>query len=74
VVPDAAPHADEGLWSLVLALPAQQRAAVALRFYEGLSVAETAAALGCSTGTVKSNTSRGLAALRRLATGTALAG
>ncbi|CUR61088.1 Sigma-70, region 4 type 2 [metagenome] len=74
VLPDAAPHADEGLWSLVLALPAQQRAAVALRFYEGLSVAETAAVLGCSTGTVKSNTSRGLAALRRLATGAALAG
>ena len=31
----------------------------------GAYVAETAAALGCSTGTVKSNTSRGLAALRR---------
>lgn len=55
------------LWDLVLALPPQQRAAVALRYYEQLSVAETAAVLGCSTGTVKSNTSRGLAALRRLA-------
>ena len=53
------------LWDLVLALPPQQRAAVALRYYEQLSVAETAAVLGCSTGTVKSNTSRGLAALRR---------
>jgi RNA polymerase sigma-70 factor (sigma-E family) len=53
------------LWDLVLALPPQQRAAVALRYYEQLSVAETAAVLGCSTGTVKSNASRGLAALRR---------
>jgi RNA polymerase sigma-70 factor (sigma-E family) len=57
------------LWDLVLALPPQQRAAVALRYYEQLSVAETAAVLGCSTGTVKSNTSRGIAALRRLAVG-----
>lgn len=71
---DAAPEGEDGLWGLVLVLPAQQRATVALRFYEGLSVAETAAVLGCSTGTVKSNTSRGLAALRRLATDTALAG
>jgi len=66
---------DAGMvWALVLALPAQQRAAVALRYYEQLSVAETAEVLGCSTGTVKSNTSRGLAALRRLAADTALAG
>lgn len=71
---DPEPYADGTLWALVLDLPAQQRAAVALRFYEGLSVAETAAVLGCSPGTVKSNTSRGLAALRRLATDAALAG
>ncbi len=63
-----------GLWPLVQALPAQQRAAVALRYYEELSIAETAAVLGCSPGTVKSNTSRGLAALRRLAAETELAG
>ncbi len=75
--PRTAPVADvdtSGLWPLVSALPAQQRAAVVLRYYEELSVAETAAVLGCSTGTVKSNTSRGLAALRRLAVDTALAG
>ncbi len=57
---------DDDLWPLVRALPAQQRAAVVLRYYEGLSVADTAQVLGCTTGTVKSNTSRGLAALRRL--------
>jgi RNA polymerase sigma-70 factor (sigma-E family) len=71
-VPDTEQARD--LWALVGELPAQQRAAVALRYYEQLSVAETAAVLGCSTGTVKSNTSRGLATLRRLAAGSALAG
>ena len=64
---EVAPETAGSLWDLVLALPPQQRAAVALRYYEQLSVAETAAVLGCSTGTVKSNTSRGLAALRRFA-------
>lgn len=59
------------LWPLVAALPTGQRAAVALRFYEGLSVAETAAVLGCSAGTVRSSTSRGLASLRRSVIGTA---
>ena len=67
--------ADTGdVWALVMTLPAVQRATIVLRYYEQLSVAETAAVLGCSTGTVKSNTSRGLAALRRTAADTALAG
>lgn len=57
-----------------MTLPAVQRATVVVRYYEQLSVAETAAVLGCSTGTVKSNISRGLAALRRAAADTALAG
>ena len=70
VAGDPVPLADptDRLWDLVLELPPQQSAAVALRYYEQLSVAETAAVLGCSTGTVTSNTSRGIAALRRLAT------
>lgn len=46
------------------ALPARQRAAVVLRYYCDLSIEQTADALNCSTGTVKSQTSRGLAALR----------
>ncbi len=45
-------------------LPPRQRAAVVLRHYEQRSEAQAAELLGCSVGTVKSLTSRGLAALR----------
>jgi RNA polymerase sigma-70 factor (sigma-E family) len=51
-------------WALVQALPARQRAAIALRFYADLSVAETADAMGCSQGAVKTHTSRAIAKLR----------
>ena len=51
------------LLAALSALPPRQRAAVVLRHYWGLSVEETARDLGCSTGTVKSQTSH---ALRRL--------
>ena len=62
-------HAAE---DLVQTLPPKQRAAVVLRYYEDLSEADTAAALGCSIGNVKSQTSRALATLRgRVAPGTA---
>lgn len=46
------------------ALPPRQRAAVVLRYYDGLSVAETAAALGVTDGTVKSQVSDALHRLR----------
>ena len=45
-------------------LPRRQRAAVVLRHYVDLDEAATAAALGCSIGTVKSQTAKGLARLR----------
>jgi RNA polymerase sigma-70 factor (sigma-E family) len=46
------------------ALPRQQRAAVVLRYYADLPEAEVADLLGCSVGTVKTHTHRGLRALR----------
>lgn len=47
-------------------LPHRQRVTLVLRFWEDLSVEETAKVLKCSTGSVKSNTSHGLAKLRVL--------
>jgi RNA polymerase sigma factor (sigma-70 family) len=52
------------LVTALTALPPRQRTAVAARFLFDWSEAQTARAMGCRVGTVKSLTSRGLAALR----------
>ncbi|MFJ9315544.1 SigE family RNA polymerase sigma factor [Pimelobacter simplex] len=70
-VPDWIAHHDdhdEGsaaeVWRLLATLPPRQRSVLVLRYYEQLSEAEIAEALGVATGTVKSQASRALAALR----------
>ncbi len=56
----------DAVWSALGRLPARQRQAVVLRYYEDLSEADTAELLGVSVGTVKSQVSRGLARLQAL--------
>jgi RNA polymerase sigma factor (sigma-70 family) len=48
------------------ALPPRMRAVLVLRFFDDMAEADVAKALRCSTGTVKSQTSRGLARLREV--------
>jgi RNA polymerase sigma-70 factor (sigma-E family) len=62
-VADPGMHAD-GLLDAIGRLPVGQRAVLVLRFYEDLTEAATAAALGISVGTVKSQTARALDRLR----------
>ena len=68
-VPGLDDHADTvtqsaWLWEALLDLPVRQRAAVVLRYYEDLTEAQTADAMGCAVGTVKSQVSAALAKLR----------
>lgn len=56
----------DAVWQAIQRLPDKQRAAVVLRYYEDLSVEETSEILGVSTGTVKSQVSRGLDRLQEL--------
>jgi len=62
VVPDVTER--EALRLALKALPARQRTALVLRFYEDLSEAETAHLMRCRPGTVKSLVSRGKESLR----------
>jgi RNA polymerase sigma-70 factor (sigma-E family) len=61
-MPDVAGRQD--LWRALGTLPARQRAALVLRYYEDLSETDTATALGCSVAAVKSLVARGSKALR----------
>jgi RNA polymerase sigma-70 factor (sigma-E family) len=54
------------LMAALRGLPKGQRAVIVLRYFDDLSVEATAAALNCSAGNVKSQCSRGLAALREV--------
>jgi RNA polymerase sigma-70 factor (sigma-E family) len=62
--PTASTAESTALWRLCGELPPLQRAAVVLRFYQDLSFAEVAAAMGCRETTARSHVHRGLAALR----------
>jgi RNA polymerase sigma-70 factor (sigma-E family) len=68
-VPDVVQHDPawgdrQDILAALASLPRGQRAVIVLRFYEDLTEAQTAEALGISVGTVKSQTSRALSALR----------
>ena len=60
------PHGDGGLDDVLGALPFHQRAAVVLRFYDGLTTAEIAAALDCAPGSVGPWIDRALKKLRKV--------
>jgi RNA polymerase sigma-70 factor (sigma-E family) len=74
-VPDSAAVADPqhgsalrlAVVDVLRRLPPRQRAVIVLRFYADLTEAQTAEAMGCGVGTVKSQTAKALATLRRLA-------
>ncbi len=54
----------QDLWTALGRLPRKQRAVVVLRYFDDLTETQTAELLGCSVGTVKSQTSKAFAKLR----------
>ncbi|WP_086663045.1 SigE family RNA polymerase sigma factor [Lentzea kentuckyensis] len=64
VPPELSRLDNEPLWQALRELPPRQRAVIVLRYYENLSEAEIANALGISCGTVKSQSSKAMASLR----------
>lgn len=71
VEPDQDDRSD-GLRSALRDLPPKMRAALVFRYFYDLDVADTADALGCSEGTVKSQTARALERLRTVMADTVL--
>jgi RNA polymerase sigma-70 factor (sigma-E family) len=61
---DTAIADQDRLWRALQTLPQRQRAALVLRYFDDLTEAQTADAMGCAVGTVKSQVSAGLAKLR----------
>ena len=57
---------DHALWTALRRLPPRQRTVIALRYLADQTEAQTAALMGCSVGTVKSQTSDAMRSLRRL--------
>jgi RNA polymerase sigma-70 factor (sigma-E family) len=64
----AVPDRDEEMIRALRALPPRMRAVVVLRYFEDRSEAQTAELLGCSVGTVKTQSSRAMGRLRELLT------
>jgi DNA-directed RNA polymerase specialized sigma24 family protein len=65
-VASAEPLTTSPLMTALALLPRGQRAVMVLRYFEDLTTEQTAAALGCSIGTVKSQSARALPRLREL--------
>ncbi|MEU7869207.1 SigE family RNA polymerase sigma factor [Dactylosporangium sp. NPDC049140] len=63
-VVDTGPEERVAVLAALTSVPPRQRAVLVLRYWEDLSVDETAELLGCSAGTVKSQAARGLQTLR----------
>ena len=63
-VTSVGPEDRDAMWRLLAELPRQQRAVLALRYYEQLDDEAIARLLGCSAATVRSHSSKAIATLR----------